>query len=533
MLGTNLPLINTADIKQKINNVSIPASPDSDGYLSSENFKKFNSKLDPDPEKSLVLNTEIEKIHSSSLLGSKSLDETNIGDKKVLRYNAISGAIEYSDAADTDITVVDMSSEEVSTVIADITDNTNLTPINTVATRKDICNVVRENNDTLEIKAWKEIRNPLTTTDVMQEMPIGFVYDYIGGYLPPHFLYADGSIKNIADYPLLANAIGENYGAINFFGGDGITTFGLPYFKSTSFKQTPVMTSDTTPPPCVATASSTYNVSYSAWKAFNGTTIDAFDAWSATSGIPTGWVQLDFGTMFYTNRITMRPRNGASGTAYAPKDFTIQGSFDGINFTVIKAFTGITWSSVSEEKLFEIPMSHYSIYRVNVTAINGGANVMIGDIKFMLIGDVSFVNEYQIIKYEPTLTAVNQYGGFQKNTILETSVSTIGTYQMTGSISDYDFLYITISNSTSSIANFAYEDIEINTDNIDYSIANQFVYSRNTDNGILEMFFHFSDDTSLVVDSIYIENQLITSIQIVKIVGVLGSIPSLLIGGEF
>lgn len=57
-------------------------------------------------------------------------------------------------------------------------------------------------------------------------IPPGVIWDYAGD-VPPvgGWLFSDGSLKLIADYPALYAAIGIRHG------GDGITTFGLPDFR--------------------------------------------------------------------------------------------------------------------------------------------------------------------------------------------------------------------------------------------------------------------------------------------------------------
>jgi len=45
------------------------------------------------------------------------------------------------------------------------------------------------------------------------------------------YLVCDGNIVNISDYPQLAQYFQTYYGSINYFGGDGITTFKLPDYS--------------------------------------------------------------------------------------------------------------------------------------------------------------------------------------------------------------------------------------------------------------------------------------------------------------
>lgn len=53
----------------------------------------------------------------------------------------------------------------------------------------------------------------------------GSAVPFLGSVLPSGWLWADGSTKNVADYPNLFAAIG------NQFGGDGVTTFDLPHLN--------------------------------------------------------------------------------------------------------------------------------------------------------------------------------------------------------------------------------------------------------------------------------------------------------------
>ena len=45
---------------------------------------------------------------------------------------------------------------------------------------------------------------------------------------PEGYLKCDGSTYNIADYPLLCDVFASDFGSVNYFGGDGVTTFKVP-----------------------------------------------------------------------------------------------------------------------------------------------------------------------------------------------------------------------------------------------------------------------------------------------------------------
>lgn len=62
----------------------------------------------------------------------------------------------------------------------------------------------------------------------IEDTPVGHIIAHMGTVAPKHYLICDGTEYNIADYPYLAQHIEDNFGSINFFGGDSETTFAVP-----------------------------------------------------------------------------------------------------------------------------------------------------------------------------------------------------------------------------------------------------------------------------------------------------------------
>ena len=62
----------------------------------------------------------------------------------------------------------------------------------------------------------------------LQDTPIGHIMAYMGTTAPKHYLVCDGSVYNIVDYPALASHIQKEFQTVNYFGGDGETTFAVP-----------------------------------------------------------------------------------------------------------------------------------------------------------------------------------------------------------------------------------------------------------------------------------------------------------------
>ena len=69
---------------------------------------------------------------------------------------------------------------------------------------------------------------PTLDLGIVSRMPTGAVMYYAGLAAPDGWLACDGTVYNIADYPALAAFFAANYGANNYWGGDGTTTFGVP-----------------------------------------------------------------------------------------------------------------------------------------------------------------------------------------------------------------------------------------------------------------------------------------------------------------
>lgn len=60
------------------------------------------------------------------------------------------------------------------------------------------------------------------------DTPVGTILSYMGTKAPKNYLTCDGSAYNISDYPELSNHMKVEFGSINFFGGDGVSTFAVP-----------------------------------------------------------------------------------------------------------------------------------------------------------------------------------------------------------------------------------------------------------------------------------------------------------------
>lgn len=62
----------------------------------------------------------------------------------------------------------------------------------------------------------------------IEDTPVGHIMSTMSLTAPPHYLVCDGAEYNIEDYPKLAEHFKNEFGSINYFGGDGTNTFAVP-----------------------------------------------------------------------------------------------------------------------------------------------------------------------------------------------------------------------------------------------------------------------------------------------------------------
>ncbi len=143
------------------------------------------------------------------------------------------------------------------------------------------------------------------------------------------------------------------------------------------------MTSNTAPSPYVASASSIYNSTYNAYKAFNGSNSSNTDCWVSANGQTTGWLQIDLGGQKSIIGYAITSRNESStGTTAAPRSWTFLGSNDGTNWVTLDSRSDVTNWTYNETKTFDVTFSdYYRYYRLNITANNGHSSyVAVGEL---------------------------------------------------------------------------------------------------------------------------------------------------------
>ncbi len=126
---------------------------------------------------------------------------------------------------------------------------------------------------------------------------------------------------------------------------------------------------------------------------------------------------------------------------------------------------------------------------------------------------------------------VNQYGGFESEILFEGKADSIGEYSLSENIENYDFLLVDHSVDLGDTSNVAKLNNCIKVKDINYKLTHQFMYQKCLDSNVAELFYTFNDSKILAVT--HTLTLTYTSIQITKIIGIKGQLPSLLSGGEF
>lgn len=133
------------------------------------------------------------------------------------------------------------------------------------------------------------------------------------------------------------------------------------------------MTSNTSPSPFVASASSEYNHEYEAWRSFNGAR-HPYQQWVTNKNDTEGWNQIYVKDPVLVNVIKMcsgTDGTHASGAGIMPQWLEILGSNDGVSFESLGVFTTPLWIKNQEREFVFNNKKLFSYFRISVK--NAGA----------------------------------------------------------------------------------------------------------------------------------------------------------------
>lgn len=284
----------------------------------------------------------------------------------------------------------------------------------TPSTDIDVALVVHDGTGTFDIQYTSSLEayeigrvvtvdpmNYIDTKQGIEDTPVGELITKIGSKVPAHYLLCDGTEYNITDYPYLAQAIKDEFGTFNYYGGDGTTTFAVPNKPSGKFikRLNPIMTSNTAPAGNILYSPSTAgkNLVYYAFKeqSYPG----EGECWVCPGN--SGYLGYEFVSHTTVNAYRLQPRlyMDSNTLISTPNSWDFQASNDLSTWDTLDSQTGITWSNTDEKKTFffknETP---YKAYRIFVKTNNGSNYVIIGNLQ---LGTTEVENS-SFIKYEPT-----------------------------------------------------------------------------------------------------------------------------------
>ncbi|WP_270169791.1 discoidin domain-containing protein [Paenibacillus sp. SYP-B4298] len=164
-----------------------------------------------------------------------------------------------------------------------------------------------------------------------------------------------------------------------------------------------------------ASASSVQTSEYPAWKVFDGLTTT--DWRSAIREVSYSWLRYDFNEPVKVNRYVLR---GYKQNEQSPSDWTLQGSNDGANWTILDSRTDVNDWSVEPNKQYDITYTtEYHIYRIVFTKVNNNTlYYIIKNFELYWFSRVNYIAEMESITEQNFI----KYG-MNKGSILDMKVS--------------------------------------------------------------------------------------------------------------
>jgi hypothetical protein len=151
--------------------------------------------------------------------------------------------------------------------------------------------------------------------------------------------------------------------------------------NSSTTDATPQMTSNTTPSGIV-TSSPPLSATYAPFHSFDNSSGLTYITEAGAGGV--GWVMYQFAIAKLVNKYTI-----IGARAYperAPKNWTFQGSNDGINFDILHTVTGETDWGNAEKRTFTFVINSentYTHFKVDVTLNNGDTYLVLPEIEII------------------------------------------------------------------------------------------------------------------------------------------------------
>lgn len=186
---------------------------------------------------------------------------------------------------------------------------------------------------------------------------------------------------------------------------------------------TPIMTSHTAPVPVVISAKAEHS-SYQAWKAFNqNNTAIAQGYLVPASNLPV-WLKVDLGSGV-SKKVKEYTVSCFQSNMRCPKDWTLEGSNNDVDWDVLDTVTGETgWASSTDEMRSYTADSpgYYRYYQLNVSANNGDSSYLnVGELELIEADELYYFSGYVTENGTPVSRKVSIYdrltGGLEATTV--------------------------------------------------------------------------------------------------------------------
>src|SRR6185369_13645874 len=144
------------------------------------------------------------------------------------------------------------------------------------------------------------------------------------------------------------------------------------------------MTSNSSPSPYVASASTEFSATFAAYKAFHRG-VSTGDYWLGTnSGVDFLKIDVGSGNSFVLNNYSIQV-NTIPEPNRAPKNWTMEGSNDNSSWTTLDTQTNQTSWSSGEVRNYQTTgvVTAYRYFKLNISANNGDANTQVADLFLM------------------------------------------------------------------------------------------------------------------------------------------------------
>ncbi|WP_433583395.1 discoidin domain-containing protein [Paenibacillus amylolyticus] len=175
----------------------------------------------------------------------------------------------------------------------------------------------------------------------------------------------------------------------------------------------PKMTSNTAPSG-VASASTNHSSSQS-FIAFDQNYALTSSAWT-TNAVTTGWISYQFTKQIYIGKYAIYPQQGA--LTRAPKNWTFEGSNDGVNWVVLDTQVNQSdWVNSTKKEFIVSSPKIFTTYRLNISSNNGDSQYLsVGEFEMF---EITYSDKFLIASEGETSSIVT---GKKNN---ETSIPTM------------------------------------------------------------------------------------------------------------